>query len=221
VTFPRIEWCFNADEASGDDGSPSRPPSIYDSADRRALHQRPAIVDVDHDAAWVSRLRVGDEAALESGMRVWAPKLYRIAWSITRSAAAAEEVVQDVFMTVWDRRDALEESGNVGGYLYRLTRNRALNVYRGERTRDRAVQASALDRDDPPSEPLDEQAELRARAYVILETLPRQMREIFLLRWTGNMAPPEIGELLGITVRTVYNQLYRASRRIESELSRK
>src|SRR6266704_6353231 len=81
----------------------------------------------------LERLRQGDEAAFDAIFRAWYPSLVRSAESVVRSRAVAEEVVQDVMLELWRRRGSLAQESSAQAYLFRSTRNRALNHVRHER----------------------------------------------------------------------------------------
>src|SRR6476619_8360501 len=86
----------------------------------------------------LERLRKGDEAAFDSIFRAWYPSLVRSAESIVRSRAVAEEVVQDVMLELWRRRESLASDSSPQAYLFQSTRNRALNHVRHERVEKRS-----------------------------------------------------------------------------------
>src|SRR5258707_12880651 len=81
----------------------------------------------------LDRLRRGDEAAFDVIFRTWYPSLVRSAESIVRSRAVAAEVVQDVMLELWRRREKLAAEGSPEAYLFQSTRHRALNHVRHER----------------------------------------------------------------------------------------
>src|SRR5215475_1117077 len=85
------------------------------------------------DGELIARLRSGDAAAIESLMERFTPRLYRLAHGITRNAADAEEVVQDVFASIARKLDTFEARAALWTWLYRVTTNAALNKRRGKR----------------------------------------------------------------------------------------
>src|SRR5687768_9126753 len=77
------------------------------------------------DQGWVARIRVGDEQAFETLYRAYAESL-RIFLSRSIGARdAAAEIVQDIFLAIWDHRTEWEVRGTVASYLFRAARNRA------------------------------------------------------------------------------------------------
>jgi RNA polymerase sigma-70 factor (ECF subfamily) len=91
---------------------------------------------MDHVAeqAVIQRLRAGDAQALEVLMESYAPRIYRLVHGILGNAADAEEVVQDVFLTLFRKIHTFEERAALGSWLYRVATNAALGRRRGRRT---------------------------------------------------------------------------------------
>src|SRR5207245_1693625 len=79
----------------------------------------------------VERLQAGDATALEGLMERYSSRLYRLAFGITRNARDAEEVLQDVFLTVFRKIGSFERRAKLGTWLYRVATNTALNKRRG------------------------------------------------------------------------------------------
>ncbi len=75
----------------------------------------------------LERMRTGDEQAFEALFRAYVEPLCAFAYSYVESEPAAQEIVQDLFARLWERRDSLEVPRNVQAYLYGATRNRAIN----------------------------------------------------------------------------------------------
>ena len=85
------------------------------------------------EAALIARLRGRDTQALEILMERHAARVYRVAFGITRNEADAEEVAQDVFLSLFEKIAAFEERAALGTWLYRVATNSALLRRRGKR----------------------------------------------------------------------------------------
>src|SRR2546425_8155323 len=88
-------------------------------------------VDADIELRLVERLQAGDATALEGLMERYSSRLYRLAFSITRNARDAEEVLQDVFVTVFRKIGSFEQRAKPRTWVYRGTTHTALDKRRG------------------------------------------------------------------------------------------
>ena len=167
------------------------------------------------------RLRQGDETAFDEIFRAWYASLVRLAESITRSRAVSEEIVQDVMLELWRRRESLARDTSPQAYLFQSTRNRALNHVRHERVERTAepilttrseIEASA------PSELVEEEIDVALRTAV--SELPERCREVFELSRTHGLKYSEIANVLGISVKTVEAQMGKALRSLRVKLAR-
>jgi RNA polymerase sigma-70 factor (ECF subfamily) len=166
------------------------------------------------EAALIARLRRRDTDALEILMQRHAARVYRVALGITRSEADAEEVVQDVFLSLFEKIAAFEERAALGTWLYRVATNSALLRRRGKRLelevsledqlptfRDdghRAGERSFLLADWSASAEdgvlSNETQELVRRA---IDMLPPHYRAVVMLRDVEELYNEETAEILG------------------------
>src|SRR5437868_11713254 len=93
----------------------------------------------EDERALFARLSDGDEAAFDAIFRAWYAPLVRIAEGAVRERAIAEEVVQDVLLEVWRRREQLGAEESPRAYLIRAARNRALHHVRHVRVQQKSA----------------------------------------------------------------------------------
>lgn len=128
-----------------------------------------------------------------------------------RDRDTAEELVQDVLVRVWSRREQLAET-DLLPYLYRSTANAAISRLRQERAmqrRDAELKTRMEGEFTPPHEPVEE---LASRVREAIDALPERCRLVFLLSRDAGLSYPAIAERLGISVKTVENQMVKALR---------
>lgn len=172
-----------------------------------------------------ARIRRGDIAAWEELFRTWHARLVAFATTLTDDAAAAEEVVQDVFGRLWRNRATIAIEHSLRAYLYTAVRNGAINLGARRRTeRERrapAAREEAARRGDasPPS-PLEslEAAEIAEVVRRAIGALPPRRREVLLLRWHHGLTHAEIARVLGISVKAVENHITRGLRSLKDRL---
>jgi RNA polymerase sigma-70 factor (ECF subfamily) len=160
-------------------------------------------------AEWIERIRRGDEEAFERLFRAFTPGLCAFATRYVGSREVAEELVQDLFLTLWRNRGELMIGEAVPSYLFTATRNRAINHLRRERRSgawDPAVIGRIHDTSVTSEAALLELLDLQDA----IERLPARCRLIFTLSRQQDMSYGEIARSLGLSVKTVEVQMGRA-----------
>src|SRR4029450_9996657 len=189
------------------------------------------------ESALIKKLRAGDASALEALMSVHAARLPRLAYGITRNDADAEEVVQDVFLTLFRKIESFEGRAALGSWLYRVTTNAALIKHRGKRAQlevsleeqlptyladgHREGDRSFLlaDWSETPEETLLN-GEARKTFERALDRLPDHYRAVVVLREVEGLDNEEVAKILGESVPTVKSRLHRARMALREELTR-
>jgi RNA polymerase sigma-70 factor (family 1) len=174
-----------------------------------------------------------DNAQLEAGQpvkdresfaavfrRYYAP-LVRYAGRITGDAALAADVLQDVFLKLWEDRGRLTIEVSLKAMLYTMVRNRALNVNRREkRVAREVVVEEVLERRgaEPAGESAMTAAELQQHLHRWIEELPARQREAFTLSRFHGLMHCEIAGIMGISERTVDTHIVLALRKLRRRL---
>ncbi len=127
----------------------------------------------------------------------------------------AKDVVQESFLTVWERLEAGIEIDSFKPYMYRMVRNAAL--LRLQR-RDEPYDSGAMEEASDISDETYDTAERDARLWEAIDRLPAKCREIFLMSKRDGMSDREIADELGISVKTVGNQKSKAFRELRHQL---
>lgn len=169
----------------------------------------------------VSLLRAGQEPALAELFRRFEARLYAYALKFTRQQELAEEILQDVFVSLWEYRAEIDTSLPLGALLYRMTRNKILNVLRQETrlARQRKTYSFSME----VSRDLTEERVVLNDYHRIMdkaiENLPTQRRSIFKMNHLDGMSYDEIAETLGISRNTVRNQMIKSMKYVRDFLS--
>jgi len=169
-------------------------------------------------------------------MRQYSGRVYRLAYGITRNSADAEEVVQDVFLSVIRKGESFEGRSAVGSWIYRITANAALNKRRGKRAEVETSLEELLptykadghrDGDrawvlaDWSHNPEDDLLSNESRASLsrAIQKLPEHYRAVVVLRDVEGLSNEETAELLGETVASVKSRLHRSRMALREELT--
>lgn len=116
-------------------------------------------------------------------------------------AGAAEDIVQDAFVALWQRKDEVRDFKS---YLYASVRNRCITFLR-------MLSPGITDiPDDISVDDLEERSEIEARLWTAIDTLPERRRQVLLMSKRDGMKYEDIAYLLGISVHTVRNHIAKA-----------
>lgn len=172
------------------------------------------------DRALFARLARGDEAAFDTIFRAWYAPLVRIAEGIVRERAVAEEVVQEVLLEVWRRREQLGDEEAPRAYLIRAARNRALNHVRHLRVEQRGAPKAAGPTESAPTGAAHVvEAEIEVALRAAVAELPPRCREVFELSRVHGLSYADIARSLEISVKTVEAQMGKALRLLRERLA--
>jgi RNA polymerase sigma-70 factor (ECF subfamily) len=167
-------------------------------------------------------IRRGDEAAFDTVFRDNYAHLVRMAESIIRERALAEEIAQDVMLELWRRRESIEVEQSFRAYLLRSTRNRALNHVRHQRIVLREATVAAAAAESARAQSAEDEmlgTELERAVREAIASLPERAREVFQLSRDRGLKYAEIAVLLGISVKTVEKRMGQALAELRDRLA--
>ncbi len=188
------------------------------------------------DDQLIRRIQARETEAFESLLARYAPMLTAHIARIVRDDAAAQDLVQEVFLRVWTRAAQWDGRGAVKGWLYRIATNLSLNHLRSVRRRSQQplempaddlgddeeslvpgwmIDASAL----TPEAQLEavEQQKLLGR---LIDDLPPEKREVFRMVYDDEMDLHSVASALGVPEGTVKSRLYHSRKRLADQLSK-
>jgi RNA polymerase sigma-70 factor (ECF subfamily) len=174
----------------------------------------------------IERIRAGNEAEFKELFQAHYPALCAFAYRFTGSTSGAEEIVQTVFVDLWEQRERLRVHTSLRSYLYAATRNRALDERKHEQVEARWAERSRAEDDVSSEGERDAQQTLEASEtsdalHAAIAHLPERAQEVVTLRWLRGLKPPEVAEVLGISVKGVEIQITRALRALRAQMERK
>jgi RNA polymerase sigma-70 factor (ECF subfamily) len=165
-------------------------------------------------------LKSGDQAAFTEIYNRFKGILYIYACKITRDDDIAEDLVQDVFIYLWDKRQTINFTSSVPSYLYSAIRYKFFDLVDKQKVRSDFVQAfqAFLDQGEYLTDNYIIEKELSATIEKEVSNLPAKMREVFLLSRKENLNNKEIAERLDISEKTVKNQISTALKTLKVKL---
>lgn len=167
-----------------------------------------SVYQVSDIQLWAA-VKTNDELAFNELFKRYWVRLYKTANQYLKDGEASEEVVHDVFLNIWNRREELEIS-SVPNFLLTAVRYQVYNRLRSAKSpviyeADHSAFASITDTNQ--AEDKIEEEELYRVMYDYLEELPKRCREIFCMSRIDQLSNDEIAARLGISKRTVENQI--------------
>ena len=168
----------------------------------------------------LQQIAAGDQAAFKLVYGSFYKRLYQFAFAIVKTREAAEEIVEDVFIRIWQKREDLSSVRNLRVYLYTATKNTALN-YLSKKARESIAEPFdhiniGLDQSAVTPEQILITAEMFKKIQEAIEALPPRCKMIFKLVREDGLKYKEIAEILNITVNTIDVQMAIAVKRIAS-----
>jgi RNA polymerase sigma-70 factor (ECF subfamily) len=173
------------------------------------------------DATDLDRLRAGDAGSFEALFFRHHATLCEIVDAYVGSQAIAEEIVQDLFHTIWRDRARLAVRGSLRSYLCVAARNRALQHLRHGVVARRHAQAAALESDldrEPRADEVLERQEALVALRSAIDALPPRARLAVVLRWRDHLTNADVAEAMGITVKGVEKLLASAMTRLRHSM---
>ena len=171
-----------------------------------------------------ARIAAGDGQAYAKIFRRYFEPLRANAHKLLKSELWAEEIVQDVFLHLWDRRHGLADVESPASYLYRITANRCLNRMRRREleTKMQYLVSTALHGSgDSRQENTYDLQRVETLIAEAVARLPEQQKRIFLLQQEDELSYQAIADQLGISKNTVRNHMVRTLRSIRQYLQQK
>ncbi len=168
----------------------------------------------------MERIHAGESQAMDELLqRYWLP-LVRYVSRFLQSRDAAEDVVQETMLRVWEGRAEWTPSHRLQSFLYRIARNLALNERDKGRVRKAWADSQSREVPEPEPTPLDltERRELQERLDSLVSALPPKRREVFILSRYHGHTYREIAEIMDISPQTVANQMTAALDRLRTHL---
>jgi len=165
---------------------------------------------------YVAAVRAGDHEAFSAVYHALAQELVRFAAEMLDDVASAEDIVEDVFVELWEQRAIWTPSHGVRAYIFRAVRNDVIDALRraqlhtrihGSLTHDQGVPGMAS-----PPVPLAHALDVAEQVNAVFQTIAQfgeARRTAMMLYWANELSVPEIADIMGITQNAVYHHLKR------------
>jgi RNA polymerase sigma-70 factor, ECF subfamily len=167
------------------------------------------------------RMRMGDEQAFELFFRKYNIRLCAFANKFLEDPEEAQEVVQDMFVKIWESREEIDPENSLKSYVFKTVQNLAINRLRRKKVESRYTEIYKLvyiDNNEFSAHESLLAKELEAHIIHSIKKLPAECKKIFELSRNEGLKYREIADTLHISVKTVETQMSKALRSLRLEL---
>lgn len=176
------------------------------------------------EALLIKKIREGDKYAFEIAFLKYYTPMCKYIWKYVRSEVLAEEIIQEVFVTVWETRFNLDPAGHLRGLLYEMARNKALDYIKHQRIVDQYISEAKQKFQGVTHTPFDVEVSdhkpLVDDVGQAINELPPKARQIFKLNREEGLTYIEIAGYLDISVKTVESHMRRVLIILRERLSK-
>jgi RNA polymerase sigma-70 factor, ECF subfamily len=183
------------------------------------------------DTMLVKQFRKGSIEAFEEIVTRYESKVFNLALRFTRNQEDAEEVLQDVFATIYNKIDGFQGKSAFSSWLYRIVVNAAFMKLRKRKQQQTVsledlspvVKQNYIDQDATfglRSDTISMNREMRDTLQGAINRLPDQYRAVFVLRDVDGLSNQEVGEILQLSIPAVKSRLHRSRLMLRKKLVR-
>ncbi len=147
-------------------------------------------------------------------------RVYKFGYSIIKSREEAENLMQDVFLNLWETRSRVKKDSSVKSYIFTITYNSAISIIRKKARESEFIEylKSVQTINEESVDVVFEYNELKSKLDEIVNTLPKRQKEVYLLHRDEAMKYNEIAERLHISVNTIENHMSRALKTVREKM---
>lgn len=162
----------------------------------------------------VQDLIYGKESGLTAVYNKYSERIYNLSFLLLKDSGWSEDIVQEVFVKLWNSRATLYAQSDIWPYLYALTKRQSLNKLRGIKRSKKAFESLlfTINKYSETPESIFEKKEINEELTICFSRLPRQQERVFTLSRIDGLSHQEIAEKLNISQNTVKNHMVKALR---------
>lgn len=161
----------------------------------------------------LNRLRNGDMLAFDQVYKLYSHKLYSFIFKILKNEAEADDIVQEVFVKIWESRDKLRDLKLFNSFIFTIAYNNSIDLIRKRINNSKYLEHlrnSSIIYTTPTLVSDIEFTELNTQVEKLIANLPERQKEVFLLHKHKGLTYAEIADQLGISKNTVENHMVKA-----------
>ncbi len=177
-------------------------------------------MDEDQDLTLFGQVKTGDFSSYEIVFKKYYKELYRFAFTYVRNGTIAEEMTQEIFLYIWEKRQKIKIHTTLKTYLYSAIKNKCLNYIKLELPKQQSMTDVSEVMLSVSGERFDEGENERLKQYIqtAVDALPKKCRKIFMLSRNAGLTYEEIADELDLSKKTVENQMGIALKKLRESL---
>ncbi len=177
----------------------------------------------DSDLDVIEEMRKGKLQAFRELYVRYSDMIYRHILARVNSSFDADDIFQDFFIKLWEKRESFRVTTNVKAYLLVALRHHILNTIKEQQIRRKYQEASAATTDEADDYTWVKISsdDLKLRLREVVEKFPPRLKTVYILSREQNLSVREIAERLAVSEQTVKNQLTEILRRLKNEMKNK
>jgi len=176
------------------------------------------IIQTTDEKELLRRLQEGNEFAFKALYEIYAPRLTMKLLQLLRSEELAEDILQDLFIKIWEVRHSINPELSFGALVFKMAANLSKNVYRRS-VYDQLMrkQINADDSHNPIEESLN-QSEAKELLYAALNKLTPRQREVYTMHKIDGLSYQEISSRLNISASAINHHIQEANKQLRNIL---
>lgn len=173
------------------------------------------------DSTVIALLKEGSEKVFEWVFKTHFKSLHAYAYAFLKDDELAEEVVQNIFCRVWEKREQLKTDGSIKAYLYRAVHNESLNYIKHQKVKANfeTYYSGQMEEQNEHASDKVMTGELESRIRQAMLELPQQCRIIFQMSRFEALKYQQIADQMGLSVKTIENQMGKALKLMRLKLA--
>lgn len=174
-----------------------------------------------------SAVRNGNESAFELFFKKYQPGLFVFCYNLTGDEESAKDITQDTFVSFWENRKIIRTDYSITSYLFKIAHSKCYRYLKRNSVKSNFSDLSKLELAEIELAYYSEEKNITDSIYFneindvyekIVKKLPKQCQEVFIMSQKDEMKSGEIADKLSLSLRTVENHLYRATKFVRNEM---
>ena len=173
------------------------------------------------DEELMQEIKADNMLAFDVLYKKYCKRIYKFGYSILKSPEESENLMQDVFLNLWENRHKVEKDSSIKSYVFTITYNSAISIIRKKARESEFIEylksMQEINEEEPANIEL-EYNELTNKLDEIIKALPQRQKEVYLLHKVEGLKYKEIAERLNISENTIENHMSCALKTIRENL---